>query len=138
MEMKRKKIVITEDMADIVVDEMISEAFRPRYSINSNAVLQVVRYLDSHFTRDTITDVTSDDEIEDILVGNRIDSHGQVVDQPTLDKIVKKLENVPDLRGLISDKKIRTKFFSIVVYAWHRRWIDMQTGIIYGLNDFEV
>lgn len=136
--MERKKIVITEDMAEGLVDDMISEAFRTRYSINSNAVLQVVRYLDSHFTRDTITDVNSDDEIEDVLVGNRIDSHGQVVDQPTLGKIVKKLENVPELRNLVSDKKVRAKFFSIVVYAWHRRWIDMQTGIIYGLNDFEV
>jgi hypothetical protein len=59
--MERKKIVITEDMAEGLVDDMISEAFRTRYSINSNAVLQVVRYLDSHFTRDTITDINSDD-----------------------------------------------------------------------------
>ena len=138
MEMKRKTIVITEDMAGSLVDDMISEAFRARYSINSGAVLQVVRYLDAHFTRDTITDVTNDDTITDILVGNRMDSHGQVVDQPNLPTIVKMLEDVPELKGLISDKKIRRKFFAIVVYAWHRNWIDMQTGIIYGLNDFEV
>ena len=136
--MKHKKIVLTEKQADRIIDDIISEAFRPRYTINSGAVLQVVRYLDSHFTRDTITDITSDNKITDILVGNRIDGHGQVVDQPELKKIVKMLEDVPELKSLISDKKVRAKFFAIVVYAWHRRWIDMQTGIIYGLNDFEV
>ena len=131
--MEKKRIVITERQSEEITGMIISEAFNDIYVLNPHCVLAVKKYLDKNFRKDEATDIDADGKIVYNRIADWIDKHGNVVSQPSLEKVCKMLDSVNDIRKLVKNDSIRKKFIESVVDAWYDDRID-KNGIIKGVS----
>ena len=123
-----KKIVITENQEQILLEQLIMEQTFP---VNPNKVLLVKKFLDKNFKRGKINEFGNNGLPVNVpVVGMLNNPEGtEVVKNLTAKQLFDILED--EFRGMFSNKIERSKFLAKVIQDWYYNKISKE-GLLYS------